>query len=60
MDNFPPTHLLGKQVRIKLDDGVIATGQLLMFGDDGEAVVLDEMGFTHWCWPMLDIEEVTT
>lgn len=52
--------LLGKQVRVTLDnDGkVVAEGRLLAFDDCGEAVVQDEMGFLHYCWPMLTVEEV--
>jgi len=52
--------LLGRQVVVTLDEGerVVASGQLLAFGDDGQVVIRDEMGFTHWCWPMLQIEEV--
>ena len=58
--------LLGKNVKVLLahEDGegeptVIATGKLLKFGDDGEVVLQDEMGFTHWCWPDLDMVEDT-
>ena len=52
--------LLGKQVEILLtgdEPKVIARGQLLSFGDHGEAIVIDDMGFTNYCWPMLDIRE---
>jgi small nuclear ribonucleoprotein (snRNP)-like protein len=47
--------LLGQQVEVTLADKVIAIGQLLAFDDGGECVLQDEMGFTHWCWPMLNI-----
>ena len=52
-----PRQLLGKEVRVKLADNVIATGKLVGFGDGGDFEILDEMGFVHYCWPMLDIEE---
>lgn len=45
-----PHSLLGKRVRVKMDDHAtqaVAIGQLLGFGD----------GFVHHCWPMLAIEE---
>lgn len=34
---------------------VIARGVLMRVSDSGEIVICDEMGFCHWCWPMLDI-----
>lgn len=56
--------LLGKRVRVTLaypdrENAVstVATGILLAFGDDGEFEILDDGGFMHYCWPMLDIEE---
>lgn len=49
--------LLGKPVRVKLDERVITYGVLLSFAEDGEVVIEDETGVIHWCWPMLDIEE---
>jgi len=54
-----PTHLLGKQVIVTLQDSpkVIARGRLLRFGDDGEFVLQDDEGFVHYAWPMLNIEE---
>lgn len=52
-----PRMLLGKEVRVKLDANTIAKGKLLGFGDGGDFEILDEMGFVHYCWPMLDIEE---
>lgn len=57
------TELLGKRVRITITDGhdeeqVIVAGQLLAFGDQGEALVLDDCYDVIRCWPMLAIEEV--
>jgi hypothetical protein len=56
---------LGKDVRVILvhgspdgSDAVIAEGVLLSYEDSGQVVVRDDMGFAHFCWPMLDIEEV--
>ena len=49
--------LLGKQVRVKLDDQIVMVGKLLAFGDSGEFVVQDDNGFVHHCWPMLNIVE---
>lgn len=57
---------LGKQVRVTLahtedPDGEpkrIAEGMLLGLGESGEFVIQDDMGFVHYCWPLLDIEEV--
>ena len=54
--------LLGKQVRVTLahdDPNGVAEGQLLAFDDGGGFVLLDDMGFKHYCWPMLLIEEKT-
>lgn len=51
---------LGEQVVVTLShepqDVVIVKGKLLKWGDDGEIVVQDDMGFCHWCWPALNIE----
>lgn len=52
--------LLGKQVRIMLDlddENAVAEGQLLAIDDGGEFVVLDDMGFKHYCWPLLKVVE---
>lgn len=49
--------LLGKQVRVTLDEHVIITGRLLAFSDVGEFVVQDGCGDFHHCWPMLRVEE---
>lgn len=51
--------LLGKQVKVILsydDPKGIAKGQLLHFSDGGEVTIKDEMGFTHFCWPGLEME----
>lgn len=57
------THFLGKTVKVTLDydtnnPQAIVTGRLLAFADSGEVKVEDEMGFVHYCWPMLKVEEV--
>lgn len=51
--------LLGKRVVVVLDraDAVIITGQLLGFGDGGTFEILEDDGFVHYCWPMLEIRE---
>ena len=57
--------LLGKQVRVVLDNGtserqqVVAEGKFLGIDEGGEIVLEDDMGFVHYAWPMLEIEEVT-
>lgn len=54
------TSMLGKQVRVTLnhdDKDAVVTGQLLSFSEDGEIVILDEVGIKHWCWPNLECEE---
>jgi biotin-(acetyl-CoA carboxylase) ligase len=53
-------HLMGKEVRVTLDDQHIATGTLIAYGDDGEIILRDEMGFLHWCWPALNVEAVNS
>lgn len=50
--------LLGKRVRVKLDAEVLVIGQLLGFGQGGDFEILEDDGFVHYCWPMLEIEEV--
>lgn len=53
--------MLGKRVRLRLTDDpsqpVIAEGVLLAFEDSGQAVIKveDDIGFLHYCWPVLDI-----
>jgi hypothetical protein len=62
------TALLGKRVRVMLNmpqpgdrtEAVIAEGKLIGFGQGGEFEVIEDDGFVHYCWPMLDIEEVTS
>ena len=56
----PAIDLLGEQVVVFLtrpphDEQSIARGQLLKVADSGEVVVMDDMGFCHYAWPMLDI-----
>jgi hypothetical protein len=57
--------LLGKRVSVTLTEpdapeGLeVCQGTLLSFADSGEAVLVDRMGFVHYCWPMLDVEEIT-
>lgn len=50
--------LLGRRVRVTLDTSVIVTGQLLGFGEGGDFEILEDDGFVHYCWPMLDVAEV--
>jgi hypothetical protein len=48
--------LLGRRVRIKLDNAVIVTGIFLGYGQDGTVEILEDDGFVHYCWPLLEIE----
>lgn len=53
--------LLGKQVRVtlSLEKAAVATiteGKLIGFGDGGDFEVLEDDGFVHYCWPMLNID----
>jgi hypothetical protein len=53
--------LLGKQVRVTLDrpehgPAHVTNGRLLCFGDEGTLVIVQDDGFVHYAWPMLDIE----
>jgi hypothetical protein len=57
--------MFGKRVRVTLDHGgfphpenpaVIAEGVLLCYSNSGEFQILDDDGFVHHAWPMLDIE----
>jgi len=56
--------LLGKKVRVTLNRGsgehpaTVTTGTLLGFGDGGDFEILEANGFMHYCWPLLDIEEL--
>lgn len=54
------TSLLGHEVVVTLardsdDPATVARGTLLAWADSGEIVVRDEIGFVHYCWPMLDV-----
>jgi hypothetical protein len=49
--------LLGKNVTVKLADQVVTRGRLIAFDDGGEAKLVDDMGFIHYCWPALDVTE---
>jgi len=54
--------LLGKQVRVTLKQAPgrkIVEGQLLSFSDMGEFTILDESQDVHYCWPLLEIEEIS-
>lgn len=54
-----PSHYVGKNVRVKLDEKVIVEGQLLALGDMGSLVVREpETEETWFCWPALEIEEM--
>ena len=59
--------LLGKRVRVTLSYGgypdpespaAISEGIFLGFGQGGDLQIQEDDGFVHYCWPMLDIEEV--
>lgn len=50
--------LLGKRVRVFLSESTIVTGTLLAFGDGGDFEILEDDGFVHYCWPLLEIEEI--
>ena len=53
--------LLGKRVKVTMDPddpAAITEGTLLGFGDDGSFEIREDDGFVHYCWPMLNIEEV--
>jgi hypothetical protein len=47
--------LLGRDVTVSLDDREIVSGRLVAVSDGGEVVLVDDMGFHHYCWPLLDI-----
>jgi hypothetical protein len=51
--------LLGRQVVVTLGDQdgekVLARGRLLTCADSGGFTLKDDMGFIHYCWPLLDI-----
>jgi hypothetical protein len=54
--------LLGKKVCVTLNtDGIaklVVEGQFLGFGQGGDFEILAEDGYVHYCWPLLNIEEV--
>lgn len=52
--------LLGKRVKVTLgEEGpMVVLGVLLGVGQDG-AFEIDDGGFVHYCWPMLEIEELS-
>jgi hypothetical protein len=50
--------LLGKRVRVTLDEAVVVEGRLLGFGDGGNFEIEQDDGFVYHAWPMLAIEEV--
>jgi hypothetical protein len=56
--------LLGEEVEVVLEKGLpdgtdatVAKGTLLAIEDTGQVVLRDEMGFGHYCWPMLTIRK---
>lgn len=51
--------LLGKKVRVTLGPETIVHGIFLGFGEGGDVEILESDGFVHYCWPMLEIEEMT-
>lgn len=54
--------LLGQEVEVVLEyaderrPSVVATGKLLAWDTGGEVILQDEMGFVHYCWPMLSVK----
>lgn len=56
----PEHRLLGKQVTVILDPDDshgVSHGQLLGYGEEGTVEILEDDGFIHYCWPMLEIRE---
>jgi hypothetical protein len=51
--------LLGRKVRVTLDAETVVHGIFLGFGSGGDAEILEDDGFVHYVWPMLEIEEAT-
>ena len=53
--------LLGKRVKVTLvygDDkspAIVSVGKFLGFGGSGECEILEDDGFVHYCWPMLEV-----
>jgi hypothetical protein len=58
-DHADVVKMLGKRVRVRLYEQAATEGVLLGFGSDGEFEVVDAMGAVHYCWPMLDVVELT-
>ena len=52
-----PLHLLGKRVRVKLDEQVVTEGKLLGFDEGGEIQLLGDDGIVWHGWPALKITE---
>jgi hypothetical protein len=56
--------LLGKRVRVTIkrplpeEAPVICEGKLIGFGTGGDFEILEDDGCVHYCWPLLDIEEL--
>jgi hypothetical protein len=50
--------LLGKRVRVTLDENVVHEGRLLGFGDGGDFEIDQDDGFVYHAWPLLAIEEI--
>lgn len=53
------TEMLGERVRVVLDYDdldAVAVGRLLSFDNGGAVVLQGEMGFKHYCWPLLKVE----
>jgi hypothetical protein len=60
---YGPAHaeraaLLGKHVRVTLDENVVHEGRLLGFGDGGDFEIDQDDGFVYHAWPLLAIEEI--
>ncbi len=54
---------LGRRVRVTLTDiretpASIAEGIFLGIGDGGDFEILEDDGFVHYCWPLLNIEDL--
>jgi hypothetical protein len=55
---YPPHHLLGKPVRVVLnedDENAVSSGVLLGAGQGGDIEILENDGMIHYCWPALRI-----
>jgi hypothetical protein len=53
--------LIGKQVRVTLDHDdpeAVIEGQLVGLTEDGQGTVIPEDGIRHYCWPVLEVEEL--